>query len=86
MARPRAPSFDDAVAFVNNELNMFTRGKHTLKSEEFGEHLLQYIKDAEQSYLDEVPPRVTICDPCNRDGAGILGADVHNLTWLTPII
>ena len=86
MARPRAPSFDDAVAFVNNELNMFARGKHTLKSEEFGEHLLQYIKDAEQSYLDEVPSRFTICDPCNRDGAGILGADVHNLTWLTPII
>ena len=86
MARPRAPSFDDAVAFVNNELNMFARGKHTLKSEEFGEHLLQYIKDAEQSYLDDVPSRFTICDPCNRDGAGILGADVHNLTWLTPII
>ena len=86
MARPRAPSFDDAVAFVNNELSMFARGKHTLKSEEFGEHLLQYIKDAEQSYLDDVPSRFTICDPCNRDGAGILGADVHNLTWLTPII
>ena len=54
----RAPSFDDAVAFVNNELNMFTGGKHALKSEEFGEYLLQYMKDADQSYLDQVPPAV----------------------------
>ena len=86
MAMPRAPSFDAAVAFVNNELNMFICGKHLLKSEEFGEYLLQYIKEAEQSYLDEVSPRFTICDPCNRDGRGIIPADVHNLKWLTPII
>ena len=68
------------IEHVNREIELFEKGKHELplKSDEFSKQLLQFISDNMQSYVQRFPPEITLVDIVNREGDGLLPADVHN--------
>ena len=73
-------ALDIVVKHVNEEIEKFERGLHEppLKSDEFSKQLLEYIDENKQSYVQRFAPELTLVDTVNRDGSGLVPADVHN--------
>ena len=81
LAMGREPiALDIVVKHVNEEIEKFERGLHEppLKSDEFSTQLLEYIDENKQSYVQRFAPELTLVDTVNRDGSGLVPADVHN--------